>query len=68
MDAAVIECIRDKFKVLRPVMDERMRRQWAAAEAYALGWSGTSAVALATGLSRNTIAWYVVLIHSMPTG
>jgi Rhodopirellula transposase DDE domain len=60
MDAAVIERIRDKFKALRPVMDERMRRQWAAAEASALGWGGISEVSQATGLSRNTIALGVV--------
>jgi hypothetical protein len=36
-------------------MDERMRRQWAATEASALGWGGVSSVALATGMSRNTI-------------
>jgi len=32
-----------------------MRRQWAASEAYDLGWGGVSAVAVATGLARNTI-------------
>jgi hypothetical protein len=36
-------------------MDERTRRQWAAAEANELGWGGVSAVAAATGLSRTTI-------------
>jgi hypothetical protein len=36
-------------------MDERTRRQWAAAEATELGWGGVSAVAAATGLSRTTI-------------
>jgi hypothetical protein len=36
-------------------MDERTRRQWAAAEAAELGWGGVSAVAAATGLSRTTI-------------
>ena len=56
MDAAVIELIRDKFKSLRDVMDERVRRQWAAAEALALGFGGISEVARATGMSRNTIA------------
>jgi hypothetical protein len=56
MDAAVIECIRTKFKALRPVMDERMRRQWAATEATASGRGGISGVSQATGLSRNTIA------------
>ncbi len=32
-----------------------MRRQWAASEACDLGWGGVSAVAVATGLARNTI-------------
>ena len=36
-------------------MDERMRRQWAATEALAVGWGGVSAVAAATGLARNTV-------------
>jgi hypothetical protein len=36
-------------------MDERMRRQWAATEAMALGWGGISHVANATGISRTTI-------------
>jgi hypothetical protein len=37
-------------------MDERMRRQWAATEASALGWGGVSLVSSATGLARNTLA------------
>jgi hypothetical protein len=37
------------------MMDERMRRQWAATEASALGWGGVSAVSVATGLARNTV-------------
>jgi len=37
------------------VMDERIRRQWAATEARDLGWGGVSLVARATGLSRTTI-------------
>jgi len=55
-DAALIERIRHKFKSLRPVMDERVRRQWAAAEAAAVGWGGVAAVVAATGMSHNTIA------------
>lgn len=51
-----IELIRHKFAALRPFMDERMRRLWAAAEAIALGWGGVTAVAAATGISRTTIA------------
>jgi hypothetical protein len=55
MDAAVIERTRRKFLALTVVMDERMRRQWAAAEAMELGWGGISHVANATGISRTTI-------------
>ena len=55
-DAALIERIRQKFKSLGPVMDERVRRQWAAAEAAAVGWGGIAAVVAATGMSHNTIA------------
>jgi len=36
-------------------MDERLRRQWAAAEARDHGWGGVTLVARATGLSRTTI-------------
>ena len=54
-DAIVVERIRSKFISLQAVMDERMRRQWAAAEAAQIGWGGVTAVAAATGLSRNTI-------------
>jgi len=36
-------------------MDERMKRQWAAAEAKAYGWGGIQAVKIATGISVNTI-------------
>ncbi len=55
-DAAVIERIQQKYGALDPVMDERLRRQWAASEANALGWGGVSLVARATGLARNTVA------------
>jgi hypothetical protein len=55
MDAAAIERTRRKFQALTVVMDERMRRQWAAAESIELGWGGISHVANATGISRTTI-------------
>jgi hypothetical protein len=38
------------------MMNERRRRQWAAAEAAAVGWGGVTLVSSATGLARNTIA------------
>ena len=55
-DAIAIERIRNKYSSLSPVMDERLRRQWAATEALTLGWGGASLVSKATGLARNTIA------------
>ena len=54
-DAQTIARIRRKYQLLVPEMDERRRRQWAAAEARELGWGGVSLVAQATGLSRPTI-------------
>ncbi len=50
-----IERIGLKFGALAPLMDERMRRQWAASEAQAYGWGGVSAVSGAIGMSPNTI-------------
>jgi len=54
-DAAAIQQIRSKYRRLAPLMDERMRRQWAASEAEAYGWGGVSAVSSATGMSRVTV-------------
>jgi hypothetical protein len=48
--------IGEKFQRLRPHLDERSLRLWAAAEAIALGYGGVMAVARATGLSRTRIA------------
>jgi transposase len=45
-----------KYRSLVPLMDERMRRQWAAAEARAYGWGGVRAVSSVTGMSPNTLA------------
>jgi hypothetical protein len=47
--------VRGKFVALRPVMDERLTRLWAGAEADALGDGGIAIVERATGLSRTTI-------------
>ena len=47
--------IAEKYEALRGVMDEQMRRLWAATEARALGYGGVSTVARAVGLTRATI-------------
>jgi hypothetical protein len=54
-DVELITRIRRKYRCLKPELDERRRRQWAAAEARDLGWGGVTAVSQATGLSRTTI-------------
>jgi hypothetical protein len=50
-----IAAIRTKFLALKPVMDERLTRLWAGAEADAIGDGGITIVAEATGMSRTTI-------------
>jgi hypothetical protein len=65
-DPVVVESLRRKYQALRPSMDERLRRNWAAAEALELQWGGLSAVAEATGLSLTTIRRGVRELHAPP--
>jgi hypothetical protein len=44
-----------KFVVMSPLLDERARRLWAAAESAAIGYGGTASCPRATGLARETI-------------
>ena len=55
-DANLVDSIRRKYQDLTPLLNERLRRLWAAAEAREIGWGGMTAVALATGLSQTTIS------------
>jgi hypothetical protein len=50
-----IQQVETKYRALAALMDERMRRQWAAAEARAYGWGGLQAVSAAIRMSPNTI-------------
>lgn len=54
-DLLLMRQIKSRYRSLASLMDERMRRQWAATEAQTYGWGGLSAVSSATGMSRNTI-------------
>jgi Rhodopirellula transposase DDE domain len=54
-DEAVLLTIESKYRSLSVLMDERMRRQWAAAESRAYGWGGVRAVSGVIGMSPNTI-------------
>ncbi len=50
-----IEPIRERFSAVAPFLDERGRRLVAAAEAFAAGYGGIAAVAMATGIAPSTI-------------
>ena len=52
---AGIQAIETRYTALSPVMDERMRRQWAAAEAQSYGWGGIRAVSGRIGMSPTTV-------------
>src|SRR5664279_3379053 len=48
--------LRQKFKTVWPLLDERTRRITAASQAIGLGYGGVSLVRRACGLSRKAIA------------
>lgn len=50
------QSIARKYKALCPIMDERSRRLWAAAEMREIGRGGSSIVHRATGLDLKTIS------------
>ena len=50
-----VDRLRKLFEELSPVMDERVTRLWAAAEAEALGRGGVTKVTQATGILRKRI-------------
>ena len=52
-----VERVRQKWEQLRPFMDERLRRLWAASESLALGRGGPGVVTQATGLARSTLVY-----------
>jgi Rhodopirellula transposase DDE domain len=51
LEATIVE----KYAAIEPLLDERTRRLWAAAESRAIGFGGDSLVSAATGVSRPTI-------------
>ena len=50
-----IEPITERFSAVAPFLDERGRGLVAAAEAFAAGYGGIAAVAMATGIAPSTI-------------
>jgi hypothetical protein len=51
LEAAIVK----KWVAMGPLLDERARRLWAAAESRAIGYGGDALVSSATGLARQTI-------------
>ena len=51
----MVGIVAEKFDRLRTVMNEKLRRRWAACEAMAMQRGGIAAVSKATGMSPNTI-------------
>ena len=47
--------IRERYGLMREVLNERSRRRWAAAEARSHGRGGIAAVVRATGISESTV-------------
>ena len=55
--------LKQKFRAVWPLLDERTRRVMAANEALSLGFGGISVVHRACGLSRKAIAKGIGEIH-----
>jgi hypothetical protein len=52
-----VASIKLRYEALSPVLDERGRRRFAAAEALPAGWGGIATVSEATGIARSTIGY-----------
>jgi Rhodopirellula transposase DDE domain len=48
-------CIKTRFALLNPTLNERARRLWAATEALTYGYGGITAVSRVTGIATSTI-------------
>jgi hypothetical protein len=66
IEISVIDSLRRKFERLKPELDERGCRCWAASEALELGHGGIKAVARATGLGGVLGTQYSFIHHLRP--
>jgi transposase/predicted RNA-binding protein Jag len=62
------QIISEKYKLLKPFLDEQKKRLFVAAEAISLGEGGISIVSRATGISRDTISKGCKELESGTTG
>lgn len=51
---AEVERLRQVYETVAPLLNERQRRIWAAAEARSLGRGGIPALMAATGMGKRT--------------
>jgi transposase len=65
--AKILTAVRQRFAVLEPFLTEQTRRVWAVAEALAIGRTGNTIVAEATGMSRTTIVKAQEEVEDVPT-
>lgn len=64
VDSEIIAAVRNKNQALKPVMDEKVQRRWAACEAMTIGWGGITGVSKATGISRPSIRAGIAEVQS----
>src|SRR5918992_50564 len=64
VNSEIIAAVRNKYQALKPVMDEKVQRRWAACEAMTIGWGGITGVSKATGISRPTIRAGIAEVQS----
>jgi len=55
-DTKIIDWLKEKYEIMKPLLNERSRRIWAATEAASLGRGGIAAVIAATGMSSATVS------------
>ncbi len=61
----IVAMLRDRYRLLEPSLNERIRRHRAATEAMALGRGGITAVAAACGISRGVIHAGIRELHDL---
>ena len=66
MQKDTVYSLQNKYQMLSPSMDERMRRLWAGAEAIDLGRGGITVVSKATGMAHTTIQRGIKELKSHP--
>lgn len=62
-----IERVKEKFEDLRPLLDERRLRLWAAVEAKSLDHGGIKVVAQACGISRRSVERGLAELRTLKT-